>query len=260
MPNFRGIHTAADAAADMSWRACRKTALQSYRRDDASQVSGGSSIVESQPLQGEQGEESASQVSDDSWRACRKTALQSNHSDDDSCIIELQSLQGEEGEESADAGSETSDCVDEEEAARRAVEEDPEQQYAFRRIYRPEALRPGEAVGSNSVSSCRFSIGDLIRPLYRLADLKAYRCGAVCQVVGLDDGSIRCKGDPIVSYFDPNGNLSDDCSLHYAEHFEKICTTAIFEENPHVPRRTLLWNCGSLIIALNSIQLCPTSV
>ena len=236
MPNFRSIHIAADAAADMSWRACRKTALQSTRNDDASQVSGDSSIVESQPLQGDEGEESASQVSDDMRRACRKTALQSNHSDDDSSIIELQSLQGEEGEESADAGSETSDSADEKEAERMAVEEFPEMQSYYRRLYRPDATRPGEGVGSNdaSNSSCGHSIGDIIRPIYRLADLQAYRCGAICQVVEVD-----FEGDPIVSYFEPCGKLETGQQLHYAEHFEKICTAEFLEAHQNgIPHST----------------------
>ena len=201
MPRFRGIHIAAAAAAaeaadDMS-RACRKTALQSSHNDDASQASGDSSIVELQSLQGEENEESGSQVS------------------------------------VSDAGSEAS--ADEEEAERRAVDDDPEQQAVYRRIYRPEASRPGEEVGSNeaSSSSCRFSIGDIIRPIYRLADLRSYKCGAICQVVEVD-----FEGDPIVSYFEPCGALDKDSRLHYAEHFEQICRAVFFEEHPHISHST----------------------
>ena len=115
------------------------------------------------------------------------------------------------------------------------MEEDPEQQCAFRRIYRPMALRPGKDVGGNEVNSCRFRIGDLIRPIYRLADLEAYGCGAVCQVVGLDD-----EGDPIVSCFDPDGNLSEDSSFRFVEHFEYVCTATILEEHPECQHSSLL--------------------
>ena len=62
----------------------------------------------------------------------------------------------------------------------------------------------------------------------------------MCQVVAIDDGSIRCQGDPVVSYFDDMGNLSDDSRLHIAEHFVKVCTTAIFEEHPECQHSTLL--------------------
>ena len=115
------------------------------------------------------------------------------------------------------------------------MEEDPEQQCVFRRIYRPETIRPEQEVGSDVVNSRKFSIGDLIRPIRRLADLKAYGCGAVCQVRGLDE-----EDDPIVSCFDPIGNLTDDCSFRYAEHFEYVCTAAILEEHPESQHCTLL--------------------
>ena len=239
-PNFRGIHIAADAAADISRRACRKTALQSDHNDDASsQASGDSGIVDLQPLQGKEGEELVSQEPVDSWRACRKTALQCTEDEDDS-IEESQALQGEEGEESAsqlsesEAGSETS-SEDEEEAERKAVEDEPEMQCAYRRLYRPDASRPGQGVGSNeaSNSSCRHSIGDIIRPIYRLADLLAYRNGAICQVVEVD-----FEGDPIVSYFEPSGRLETEQRWHYAEHFEKICTARFLEEYSSFPHST----------------------
>ena len=112
------------------------------------------------------------------------------------------------------------------------MEDDPEQQFVYRRIFRPAALRPGDEVGSSRATSwsCRFSIGDIIRPAYCLADLRAYRCGAICQVVELD-----YEGDPIVSYFEPSGELSEDTSVQYTEHFEKVCTAEFFAEYPQIP-------------------------
>ena len=134
----------------------------------------------------------------------------------------------------SEAGSETSDSASEEEEVRRAISEDRELQFVYRKIYRPEAFRRNE-VGSNDVSSssCMFSIGDVIRPIYRLADLQAYRCGARCQVVGIEE-----DGDPIVSYYEPNGELSLDSDSVYATHFEKVCTTAIFDEHPQISHST----------------------
>ena len=115
------------------------------------------------------------------------------------------------------------------------MEEDPELQFVHRRIYLPEAHRPGEAVGSDDApsNSRRFRIGDIIRPLYRLAHLSAYRCGEICQVVEVDE-----DGDPFVAYFQPSGELSEDSSVRYAEHFVNVCTTEIFDEYPRTPHST----------------------
>ena len=197
----------------------------SDNRDDVEQLSSQEDDQES--------EEVASRSSSDSGRAHGNVALpqESAESDDDT-------------DEDVDNLLDSEDA----EADKAVVEADPEQQRFYRKIHVPEVLRPGEAVGSNRASCCRFSIGDLIRPIQCLANLDAYRNGSVCQVVAIDDGSIRCKGDPVVSYFDDTGNLLDDCSLHIAEHFERICTTAIFDENPYILRSTMLRNRGAMII------------
>ena len=86
---------------------------------------------------------------------------------------------------------------------------------------------------NNSSSSCEFSIGSVIRPILRLAEIEVYRCGAICQVVGADtDGWTR------VSYYEPNGKLSSDrCSVR-TEHFEFACDAAVFVKNPHILHST----------------------
>ena len=111
------------------------------------------------------------------------------------------------------------------------VEADPEQQIFYRQIFRPEDLR--EDVGGSDDERCKFCIGDVIRPVKRLADLKAYGCGEICQVVGLDD-----EEDPIVSYFHPGGRITEECTKRYAEHFEFAGSAALFEANPGVPHST----------------------
>ena len=137
------------------------------------------------------------------------------------------------------------------EADKVVVDADPEQQRFYRTIHLPEVQGPrtGDGVGDYSVECSRFSIDDLIRPLHRLANLKAYGNGAVCQVVAIDDGRLGMGrlNDPIVSYFDDDGILLDECRLRVAEHFEKICTTAIFDEHPLMRRSVMLRNCGAML-------------
>ena len=224
-------------------------ALRSAQCDDAScQASGDPGIDQLQPLQepvsdnrdedeqsgsredDQEGEESVSRSSSYGEGAHSNVAL-SQESDDDT-------------DEDVDILLDSEDA----EADKAVVEADPEQQRFYRKIHVPDVLRPGEAVGSNHASCCRFSIGDLIRPIQCLANLDAYRNGSVCQVVAIEDGSIRPgMDDPIVSYFDDKGDLLDGWRMVIAEHFEKISTSAIFDDS-FILRSTMLRNRGALII------------
>ena len=196
------------------WRTCREAVLQRSGGSEsaASQASGDCSNDDPQSLQDEEGEESASQVSDESGGTCREAVLPH------------------------DAGSEASDSdTDEEAAEREAVDADPEQQCVFRRIYLPEVSRPEYAVGSNDERDicCGHSIGDIVRPIPRLAGLESYYNGAICQVLEVDE-----DGDPTVSYFEPDGELGTEQRLVYAEHFEKICTAKFLDEHSSMPHST----------------------
>ena len=179
-------------------------------------------------------EESASRSSNGSGRAHCNVALpqESAESDDDT-------------DEDADNLLDSEDA----EADKAVVESDPEQQRFYRRIHVPEVLRQGESVGSNRALCYKFSIGDLIRPIQCLANLDAYKKGSVCQVVAMEDGSIRPgMDDPIVSYFNDKGDIRDGWRMVIAEHFEKIGTIAVFDDWPYTLRCALLRNRGALII------------
>ena len=145
------------------------------------------------------------------------------------------------------SGSEASDDESEDAVHKKVVDGDPENQILFRKIHlpamhRPEKLSFVEIAGSDY---CReFGVGDLVRPQYCLANLNAYRNGAIGQVVGLDvDQSLI-----ILSFFDDKGNLMDERILHFAEHFERICTVAIFDEKPYIPRSTMLERNGAILL------------
>ena len=192
--------------------------------DAASHASGDrNSIEDPHFLQDEEGEESASQEDDnegeesasrssgDSEGACREAAL------------------------SHVSGSEASDSVSEEAAEKEVVEADPEQQCVIRRIHLPEVSRPDFAVGSNDECDicCGHSIGDIVRPVPRLAGLETYFNGEICQVIDVDE-----DGDPTVSYFTPDGELGRFTRLVYAEHFEQICTARFLHEHSSMPHST----------------------
>ena len=147
---------------------------------------------------------------------------------------------------SQESGDDASDCDSEEsaEVERRIVHEDPEQQYFFKTIYLSSSPRPEDGVGGND-SSCKFRIGDFIRPRNCLAELEAYQCGAVAQVVSMEEDG-PC--DIYVSYYDDNGNIKDERKMHFSEHFVKIGNLSIFDEQPHFPRSTLLKDRGALIM------------
>ena len=249
IPDF----TKSQTKVDLIRRAHSNVALQSSQHDDASyQASGDCGIEQLLSLQesvsdnrdddeqlssqedDQESEEVASRSSSDSGRAHGNVALpqESAESDDDT-------------DEDVDNLLDSEDA----EADKAVVESDPEQQRFYRRIHVPEVLRQGESVGSNRALSCKFSIGDLIRPIQCLANLDAYKKGSVCQVVALEDGSIRPGlDDPIVSYFNDKGDIRDGWRMVIAEHFEKIGTIAVFDDWPYTLRCALLRNRGALII------------
>ena len=232
---------------------------QSHEGDD-------SSSEEPHSLQDQEGEESASQQGEevfDDEDSCNQDASQA--SDGEGSDVQPVSFAAADSLESqlsgsvsrgravkqpppivgtSDAESEISDSVLEEEQIRKAIAEDPDLQFVYRKIYRRASKE--EDVGSSDAkgSSCKFSLGDIIRPILCLAELPAYRFGAICHVVAVD-----ADGDPIVSYHDDNGNLSSDVIRVYAQHFVKVCTEDVFEEDPNIPRST--W-----VTVLNSYYWC----
>ena len=163
-------------------------------------------------------------------------SLQGEGSEESNCNNDASLASGDDDidsqlHQSSSSEATDSESADDDDVARRMVEADPEQQIFFRQIFRPEVLR--EDVGGSDVERCKFCIGDVIRPVKRLADLKAYGCGEICQVVGLDD-----EEDPIVSYYHPSGRITEECTKRYAEHFEYAGSAALFEANPGVPHST----------------------
>ena len=232
MPIFRGRHFAADAAVSPAG-ACRKTALQS------------DSIVQLQLLRGIEGEELASQGSVDEDDSCNLDASQA--SDGEGSDVQPVSFAAADSVESQSEDPEPDDSDESQQnsSMSRACRKAASHTSACGNGRTPPddtAEAGGESsdsaseeekveVGSNNASGsrCIFSIGDVIRPIHRLAELEAYRSGAICQVVGSDE-----DGDPIVSYYEANGELSlHSCSV-YATHFEKVCDIALFEEHPQI--------------------------
>ena len=132
---------------------------------------------------------------------------------------------------------------------RRIVEDDPEAQRLFQTIYLPGFPHPEDEVGGNDLS-CTFSTGDLIRPRFCLAELEAYERGAVAQVMSIGEGSIR---DIAVSFFDDEGNRKERQKLYYSEHFVKIGTASMFDEQSRIPRSTLLKDRGALLKACTDV-------
>ena len=152
------------------------------------------------------------------------------------------------GDEASDSDLET------EEEVRKAIVDDPEKQALFRQIYLPvihrkEKLSFEEIAGSDY---CRkFDIGDLVRPLYCLANLKAYRYGAIGKVVDLDaEHALLC-----LDFFDDKGNLRNERIVHFSAHYEKICTIDILEEEPYIPRNIMLEDCGEQLVRSAKVAL-----
>ena len=122
------------------------------------------------------------------------------------------------------SGSEASDDEAEDAENQAMVDDDPEDQRLVRKIYLPDILRPEkDSMPEEVVGCCEFCIGDLVRPRYCLAHLKTYKYGAIGQVVSVDDGSTRRKGDIIVAYFNDDGDLlMDQIEVYFRQHMEKI--------------------------------------
>ena len=206
--------------------------------DDAASLSSSdhNSIQDPELLLDEEGEESASQQEDqESEELVSRSSSNSEGAHGNVALSQV-------------SGSEASDSDSEDAVNKAIVDDDPENQRLVRKIHLPDIPRPEEAVGSNNVSCCEFSVGDLVRPLHCLANLKAYKYGAIGQVVGIDDGSIRFKDDIILSFFDDKGGLMNERIMHFPEHYEKICTIAIFEEKPYIPRSTMLERNGTILL------------
>ena len=234
-PRFCGSHL----DTDLSKRAHCNVALQSSQSEDASsQASGDQGIFQLQPLQ-----EPVSDISDDEQLGSQEDDQQGEESVSRSSSISEGAhcnvaLSHESGCDASDSDSEESGEVE-----RQIVEGNPEEQYLFRTIYLSDSTHPDDEVGSNDLC-CKFSAGDLVRPRSCLAELETYECGAVAQVVSIDEEGLR---DLFVSYFDDKGNLKEERKLHFSEHFEKIGTTSVFELLPQIPRSTLLQDRGALL-------------
>ena len=133
------------------------------------------------------------------------------------------------------------------EVQRRIVDDDPEAQLLYRTIYLPDNPHPEDAVGGND-AGCKFSIGDLVRSKFCLAKLDAYECGAVAQVMNIDEGAFPEK--IAVCFFDDKGNLKQRLALRFSEHFVKIGDATVFDEHARIPRCTLLKDRGALLVCI----------
>ena len=222
------------------WRThCKVVLHPCTESDDAagSVCSENVSMCDSQQLQDDESEQVCSEGED--LESEELVSRSSENSEGAHCKVAL----------SQPSGSIASDrkSEDQVEMQKSIVGDDPKAQLLYRTIYLPDHPHPEDAVGGND-AGCKFSIGDLVRPKFCLAKLDAYECGAVAQVMNIDEGAFPEK--IAVCFFDDKGNLKQRLALRFSEHFVKIGDATVFDEHARIPRCTLLKDRGALLVCI----------
>ena len=221
------------------WRThCKVVLHPSEGSDDAaSSCSGDCSMHDPELVQDNESEQVCSEGED--LESEELVSRSSENSEGAHCNVAL----------SQPSGSIASDrkSEDQVEMQKSIVSDDPKAQLLYRTIYLPDHPHPEDAVGGND-AGCKFSIGDLVRPKFCLAKLDAYECGAVAQVMNIDEGAFPEK--IAVCFFDDKGNLKQRLALRFSEHFVKIGDATVFDEHARIPRCTLLKDRGALLVCI----------